>query len=648
MGARTIPSVLPFLHPLGLVALLAVPVVLALHLFRRRFRPHAVSALFLWADAREVPAAGRRREPLYASPSLWCELAVALACALALASPRGCAPSSTLHLVCVLDDSASLSAATADGSLRERAVDAILERLDALGSAGRATLVLSGARPELLAGPGALAAEARAALATWEPGSGRHDLAPAVALGCKLAAGGRVLVVTDAFAPETYPEEVELVAVGEPLANAGFVRARRERERDEGGATLERIELAVAHSAPKSARAGSKDDVARVDVELAAAGTVLARRTLELAPGAREELVFRVPESAETFEARLAAGGGALAADDAAFLVPPPPRTVALASTLDRDTLRQLGLAARAGGSGSNAAELPVGPSAGTSAGTSAPARGSSGIDRWLALVDDSIESEPALAHALLGAPESVPNAPVVLDIAAPGAQRADWIGPFLVEKRHPLLAGVTLEGVVWSADPSRVLPGIPLVSAGNVPLVTEEGDGARRVFHANLDPGRSTLARSPDWPILLANLAELARAELFGPARTNLAVGEAFVYRARDRATWTLAGPGGERELAANEVLVLDDLAQPGVYELTTAGARCRFALSFLDAAESDLTALSAGERDSAVALAGMPAGATPLERALLVAALGFVLLDAWVLARARDSGAREAGAAP
>ena len=42
-----------FQSPLGLLALLGVPAVVLLHLFRRRFERRPVSALFLWEAARE-------------------------------------------------------------------------------------------------------------------------------------------------------------------------------------------------------------------------------------------------------------------------------------------------------------------------------------------------------------------------------------------------------------------------------------------------------------------------------------------------------------------------------------------------------------------------------------------------------------------
>ena len=77
-----------FANPLGLLALLAVPAVVALHLYRRRFEPRPVSALFLWGADDRAPVAGRKREPLRTSVSFWCELLAVALLALAFSGPR--------------------------------------------------------------------------------------------------------------------------------------------------------------------------------------------------------------------------------------------------------------------------------------------------------------------------------------------------------------------------------------------------------------------------------------------------------------------------------------------------------------------------------------------------------------------------------
>ena len=77
-----------FTTPLGLLALLSVPAIVAIHLFRRRFPPRQVAGLFLWQSARQVPQGGGRLDRLPITASLLLECLAALALSLILAGAR--------------------------------------------------------------------------------------------------------------------------------------------------------------------------------------------------------------------------------------------------------------------------------------------------------------------------------------------------------------------------------------------------------------------------------------------------------------------------------------------------------------------------------------------------------------------------------
>ena len=109
-----------FTTPLGLLALLSVPAIVAIHLFRRRFPPRQVAGLFLWQSARQVPQGGGRLDRLPITASLLLECLAALALSLILAGARLSSATVNDHLVVLLDDSASMSARSASG---ERARD---------------------------------------------------------------------------------------------------------------------------------------------------------------------------------------------------------------------------------------------------------------------------------------------------------------------------------------------------------------------------------------------------------------------------------------------------------------------------------------------------------------------------------------------
>jgi len=164
-----------FTQPLGLLALLAVPVVLYLHLFRRRFEPRKVSALFLFAADALPASAGRTKTRLLNTVSLWCELIAATALALWLGGFYVGAPEAEQHLVVVLDDSASMQATGPLGDTREQAQGFVEGAIRALPSSAEVTVIRTGVRPEVIAGPRARTAGALAALSTWSPGQPVHD-----------------------------------------------------------------------------------------------------------------------------------------------------------------------------------------------------------------------------------------------------------------------------------------------------------------------------------------------------------------------------------------------------------------------------------------------------------------------------------------
>jgi len=97
-----------FTAPIGLLALLAIPAIVAIHLFRRKFPVRPVAGLFLWQGLRQVPEGGGKIARLPITRSLILECLAALALALVIAGARLSPAAATEHLVVLLDDSASM------------------------------------------------------------------------------------------------------------------------------------------------------------------------------------------------------------------------------------------------------------------------------------------------------------------------------------------------------------------------------------------------------------------------------------------------------------------------------------------------------------------------------------------------------------
>jgi hypothetical protein len=588
-----------FLNPLGLIALLGVPAVIALHLFRRRFQPRVVSALFLWESRTTTSLSGRRRDRLLRSPSFWSELLLALLLGLAIAGPRACGELEARHLVVVLDTSASMSAKRAaegideEESAADAAVARVRELIDELPGGSRVTIVASGATPRILSGPAAFPEEASQHLDQYPRAAtaGRHDLEPATSLALQLAGGGAVTLFTDRYEPERYPEEVGIEALGRPAENFAITRAAR-------------VGLSPGRDQVLITVVNFADRPREATVTLSAGAEPLDALSVDLAAGERKHLSFEVPAAAPTLLVRLAPD--ALRIDDETYLVAPPRRTLALATTLEPAQARLLGLSTEA-----------------------AP------LQRWLALVEDSVPAASLeQADVVITSESAEAPRPWALVLHATSSEHLDLVGPFLIERSHPLLAGISLDGVVWSAGSDTELPGLPLVSAGNRPLLTEEVLAERTLFHLNIDMARSSLRLSPDWPILLDNLAELRRKALPGPERTNLGMGETFRFRGGELKELSLQTPSAEEPIPARSDVEITSLREVGRYSLLSAGVPlAEFAVHFGDDAESDVRQQGSGARTSSVTLAEQRAGSSWLELLLTVLALGCLGLDWYVL---------------
>lgn len=599
-----------FANPLGLLALLAVPAVVGLHLYRRRYRPHAVGALFLWEEFADAPSAGRQRTPLTRSASFWCELLAALLAALAIAGPRPLA-SEVTHRVVVLDGSASMSARGADGTTAwDRGRTWLENELERLPRRARVTLVASGPSAVTLAGPAALRDVALAALESFEPAAASHALEPALDLGEGLAGDGEVWLVTDA--PQPAGARVSVHAFGEALDNVAIVRASRRAD-----GTREAIVLGVTNFTG----ADLEREVELFELDPLTAerrGPALTRTTVELSPGSEASVTLELEGSSRSMlEASIAGSASdALAVDDRAILAPTAPRPVHVA-VRGSDAVRDAALLA-------NARVERVAPS--------------------VVLVDSIDEAQ--LVLDLDGGSNLRADAGTWVLRAGVDGEPTAWLGPFLVERRHRLMDGVSLSDVAWVGARDLALRGAPLASAGDAPLVLERRANGGREIALNADLAAGTFTRSPDWPILLANLIEWRRDALDGPREVNLVLGEALRIGAPSGGRWRLFGPldsGAEsREQEGAGELVFGDIDRCGLYALERDGRLVtHLGVSFLDASESDLRGLGTRVEPATapIEVAREQDETSRLEWLLALAALALLATDHWVLRGSRSA---------
>ena len=548
-----------FTAPLGLLALLAIPAIVAIHLFRRRFPPRPVAGLFLWQILRQTPEGGGRIARLPITASLILECLAALALALIIAGARIRPASVNEHLVVLLDDSASMSAVNARGeSARDRAVRRVLAEIERLGSNARVTLVLSGERPSVFVGPAALAVEARSLLENpekWKPEAPHHSFALGLRLARELAGKtGRLMAVSDAAPPNGKEVEgVFWVAVGEPLANVGITAAQRTISPQEGkGAVL----LTLANFSDSQTRR-------RLTLKTSDKDTAkeLLVRDVDLAPGT-STVTLPLPPGLPAVKVSLS--DDALQRDNEVTLIEPRPQEIGVENHLPEGRGRQALSKALASLSGVTLAE-----------------------HGHLAFIPASELDRPAAPGVWR---VGFGRAPATL--IAPGEAR-DFIGPFVPEKRDPLMEGITLAGVVWTGA-SPLAAGVhPLVSAGDQPLIALLGQRPESGVLFNLDLDRTNLVRAPDWPILISNLVEVRRQSLPGPDRWNYRIGEWVRVRlGRDpKGPLRFRSAGIERTLPAGRSVEFAAPSPGGLLQILEGDAVLfELGVNFLDEEESNL----------------------------------------------------------
>lgn len=574
-----------FANPWGLLGLLSLPIITVIHLYHRRFPPMVVAGLHLWGLETETRAAGRRRERLPVTATLLLELLAALLLTLVLSQPRFGNLLAATHLVVVLDNSASMQSTPAgDDSFRDATLEELDARINQLERGSVVTLILTGRRPVMLAGPAVPWAKAKPLLEGWNPSATRHEFQPAWDLAAQLSEeSGELLFLTDHLPAKdlSIPQQMEIVSVGRPLNNTAITTARWTYDTTQNTGNLfvrvgnmgsKTVDVIVRGRVPE--KAGSDENTG--------SERLLFNKALTIPAGASVPLQTQVPGGLGRMQIDIKAPGDGLSLDNTVTLIEPKARILTVSLTLPKESPALESVQKALAGipdlqSGdTESAHLLIGPSS-----VQPPSR----RDLWWFGIGPIDESEEARKKS------------------------KDLIGPYLLEKRNPLLDGVILGGVIWGGAQPVDTNVIPVISTGNTPLLGRLANTQTTGYLLNIDLTRPNLTESPDWPILVNNLLAMRRDNLPGLRRWNYRLNEEIRFRLSENAVPTtensseqlvLLHAGRSRPLARSSIVELPPLENTGVYEIQD-GAHSfgEFAVNFFDSEESTLTGLTPGIRN-------------------------------------------------
>lgn len=304
-----------FLLPLGLLALLTLPIIALLHLIRQRRERVRVPSLQIWRDLQRTTVQQKpRRLPL--TMMLLLHLLLAALLAIALGQPLfELARTQATHIGIVIDTSTSMAATDEQGDRLNAARVEARRVIEGLGRADSVALIELSAEPRILAqGEGNDIALVTQQLNRLQAGGPDGDLASAVSIAqatAKPQAALRVIVLADrslrAAAPLSIAGEVEWRAFGEAGDNTAIVAFAARPLRNGQQQLYARV-----------ANLGATP-IART-LQLNLDGERAATEPMRLAPGAEAEWSWPLPRGTTRAEALLT-GNDIQPLDDRAAVV---------------------------------------------------------------------------------------------------------------------------------------------------------------------------------------------------------------------------------------------------------------------------------------------------------------------------------------
>ena len=462
-------------NPLGLLVLLGIPAVLAIHFLQRKAVELPVSTLFLLERTHRDAASGRRLERIIPSIPLWMQLLAVLLLAWFLAEPRFQKSGSVQRIAVVLDSSASMGVFKGEAIAR---LAAELPRFQGPASTVELTVIESApGRPRLYAGSSV--DELKAVLEKWQPLDGLTDPTQALRLARSLVSReGTVIYLTDTPA-DSLPFEARLVAVGDPIENVGFT-----------GVTFATEEGALVWRA--LVRNYSKTAADRTwSIQTATGGT--EPRALHLEPGALVTLQSAFPADAKNV--RLVLTPDRFPLDDTLPLVAPKPKSLALftaTSPAFADLTEKLLRALDAAVSTNDAATADISITSYDPLDPVLPPGNS------VIFVEDSTRSGAYLKGGILAEP-------------------------------HPLLDGLNWQSLLVreTIELDRLPSDTVLLWQEKRPLIFLREKAATRQLCFNFDLRLSNASNQPAFIVLLHRFAESIREAKVAPTSANLETGQ-------------------------------------------------------------------------------------------------------------------------
>jgi hypothetical protein len=198
---------------------------------------------------------------------------------------------------------------------------------------------------------------------------------------------------------------------------------------------------------------------------------------------------------------------------------------------------------------------------------------------------------------------------------------------------------GLSLGGVVWGSGKSSAFHGSPIITAGNIPLLTDIERAGIHELRLRLRPDLSTLQETPNWPILISNLVNWRARTTPGLQQANVRLGSEVTLLVESNVDHVeIAEPqSNTRKLPVRDGVLTVKAESIGVYNLKADDHRYPFAVNALDREESDLTKAASGRWGNWVKAAELAWEYRNFSWAPLLLAMIVLAIHGWLSSRSR-----------
>ncbi|MEM0895986.1 MAG: BatA domain-containing protein [Verrucomicrobiota bacterium] len=535
-----------FANPLGFLALLGLPAIVAIHFLQQKSKLTNVSTLFLLEQIAREDVTGHRFERFRRSIPLWLQLLGILLLTWLLVQPRWIGKDSVQRVAIVLDSTASMNAfretttAKLGQALDDIAPLAARSEYIALESHSTGDRLYSGSTISTL----------RESLANWFPRESAHDATDALRLARSLVGPAGIVVYATDHQRADLPFSAKLFSAASPMVNCGFTGV--ETETNEQGELLWKV-LVRNHSAVPQKR------IWRLEVD----GAVGANNEITLDAGDSETIRGPFPEGVDQLVLQLSPDNFTI--DDTLPLLRPKEKILRVASAGNAEEFEPLFEKIRHGVPGieSVSADEETPPDA-------------------TFVIHDPLQPVEIGSHACIFSADPI-DAGLYLD------------GEIVVEN-HPLVEKLNWQGLLARRSLGMAMRETDevLVWIGNEPMIFLRGENGLRQLGFGFDVRKSNATRLPAFIILMQRFLEGIREEKVMETWANVDVRQrlSLAYSTGEEAKPLSLRVDGQppREIPLEQSSFLRAPDMPGYFEVWQGKQRLfRGAAQFSDAREAD-----------------------------------------------------------